>query len=171
MSFERCSNNGPRIEEPSFIGATPQSPEDDLDDFEAGLTMIAKKLRRGGLKQNQGCADFVLRARDEIQRLTKSDEFHTEACAAHQGHIDELTKEIAAKEAEIQRLWKDHIAMQAIRDKGVYLVPIGFRSDRLWEKVWRGRTIAGYDTDGLAYTDPADCLIAAAAAEDPDHAH
>ena len=72
--------------------------------------------------------------------------------------------------AEIARLQKDHAAMQAIRNKGVYLVPIGFRSDRLWEKVWRGRTIAGYDTDGLAYTDPADCLIAAGAAEKPSHA-
>ena len=29
-----------------------------------------------------------------------------------------------------------------------------------------GRTIAGYDTDSLAYKDPADCLIAAGAAEE-----
>ena len=59
---------------------------------------------------------------------------------------------------------RDHAAMQAMRDYGVYVVPVGFVSNRIWEKAWRDRDINGHDIDDETYKDPAECLIAAAKA-------
>lgn len=50
-----------------------------------------------------GCGHPVMKAagvlRLEVERLRKSDAFHTEACGAHQRHIDEL-KQTAERRAE-----------------------------------------------------------------------
>ena len=39
----------------------------------------------------------------ELDRLAKSEAFHTEACGAHQRHIDELTAENAALRGQVEK--------------------------------------------------------------------
>lgn len=62
-----------------------------------GLTMLAAKLRTNGVKRNAGCAAFVLRARDELQRLSE-----LETAAAEFGHWDEVL-------AGPETLWPDDL--------------------------------------------------------------